>query len=171
MMGLLNIVQIYRDDKEVFQSDRQIRLPAPKVVYIVIGNFFIGIIGGALGVAISSMSNLFLVFLGLSPFVAGPTALAINFLITGSSSFLFLVSGKVDLPTFAVAGTIVLVFSIATRLTIYKWMVKQGLTFLPVFLVFLVTIVSVPGITYKMLPHILDQHSKGANIFKFGNPC
>lgn len=163
--------KIFMIGKSVFQTNRQIRLPFMKIMYILVSNFLIGVIGGALGVAISSMSNLLLVFMGLSPFVAGPTALAINFLVTGSSSFLFFVSGKVDIPTFLIAGAIVLVFSLLTRLTIYKLMVKSGLTFLPVFLVLILTVISGPGIVYKMAPEIYEQNQAGVDIFKFRNPC
>jgi len=172
-ISLINTCRIMERNKRAIISKKQINFTFKAAVSIMVSSLVIGTLGSWLGVAVSTMSNLYLLNLGLSPFVGGPTSLAIVFLTSGSSSMLFFLEGIVDIPAFLMCSVIIVGISLVTRLTIYKVMMKSKKASIPVLFVLLITVVSIPGIVYKMLPPILENISEGISIFdfKFASVC
>lgn len=169
-VSYLNTKSIIQRNKRSAACSNQIKFNFKNTTGIIISSFIIGLLGSWLGVAASTMSNLYLLSLGLNPFVGGPTSLAIVFLTSGSSSILFFLDGIIDIPTFVICSLIIIIVSIITRFTVYNMMVKAKKTSIPVLFVFIITVISVPGIVFKMLPPIIQDLREGVDIMKFNFP-
>lgn len=165
-ISYLNTKSIIRRNKKAILSSNQIKFNLKNTTGIIVSSLIIGLLGSWLGVAISTMSNLYLLSLGLNPFVGGPTSLAIVFLTSGSSSILFFLDGVIDLPTFVICSLIIVTISILTRFTIYNMMVRTKKASIPVLCVLIITVISIPGIVFKILPPILKDIRDGVDFMK-----
>lgn len=171
IITFINKRRLSKRNKKIKKSNKQIKFTSSNINKLLISLFLIGFVGSFLSAGIAVMFTLALVFLDLSPFIASPTALLLSCMTSGSATLLYFLNGQIDLLGGLVGGIVILMFTIGTRLTVYKRMMSMGReSILVLFIIILITI-SIPINVYKVLPEILEDKRNGKNIWEFESVC
>lgn len=141
------------------------------IIKLLIGLFFVGLIGSFLSAGMAVLFTLTLIFSGLSPFVASPTALILTCMTSASSTFMYLLDGKINFILGGIGSAVILLFSVGTRVTLYKTLMKNGKE--SVIMLFIIILVgcAIPANVWKVLPAILKDFNDGKNIWIFKPFC
>jgi uncharacterized membrane protein YfcA len=155
ILTFINSNRMLKRSKSLKDSNKQIKITPKKLTTLLIGLFLIGFSGSYLSAGLAIMFTLTLVFLGLSPFIASPTALMLSCMTSGSATFLYLMNKEIDWLAGVLGSSVIVIFSIGTRLTLYKKMMNMGKeSWIMLFIIILVSI-AIPIGVGKVLPGIL----------------
>lgn len=171
ILTFINKRRLSERSKNISTSNKQIKFHQKNVNMMILSMFFIGFMGGFLSAGIAIMFSLTLIFLGLSPFIASPTALMLSCMTSGSATLLYFLNGQVDAVSGILGSLVILIFSLGTRITLYKRMMKKGKESVLVLFIIILICISIPINVYKVLPKIIEQRNAGKNIWALGSIC
>lgn len=126
LMTIINGVRLVKRNQGIQKSHKNMKFSTKSIIKIVVGLFFVAMVGSFLSAGMTVLFSLTLIFAGLSPFVASPTALILTCMTSASSTFLYLLDGKINFILGAAGSVIILLFSVGTRVTIYRRLMKNG---------------------------------------------
>jgi hypothetical protein len=109
------------------------------------GLFLVSLIGSFVSVGVVICFTLYLVNVGMTPFVASPTAMFLTLLQSSSSSLMYMLNGKINYVLAGVGSLVILIFSMGTRLTIYKTVLKKGKGSVIMIYIIILIMVSIPA--------------------------
>lgn len=167
----INAQRMLEKNKEVVTNHKQIKLTRSNIVKLLATLFLVGAIGSFLSAGMVVLFTLALIFSGLSPFVASPTALILTCMTSASNSILFALNKKIS-PKAALLGSVVIMtFSMGTRLTVYKTLMKNGRESVILSFIILLVVVAIPANLIKTIPEIIERRKDGQNVFAFNSIC
>lgn len=171
LITVINSRRILKKNKATKSSQKQIEFTPVTIVKMVIAFFLVGLVGSYLGSGLSILFTLALIFAGLSPFVASPTALLLTCMMAGSNAVLFALNNSLSPKASLYGSIIILVVSMAIRLTLYEVMMKQGKESIILSFIISIVLISIPANLIKVLPEIWEERTNGVDIFAFKGIC
>ena len=131
----------------------------------------VSFVGGFLAAGSSTLLSIFMIALGIYPFVASSTSLLLAVIFSGSSALIYAVQGQVYLTATLVCGSLVLTSTVITRMTLYQTFMKHGRASIILLFISISLLLSIPSNLYQVLPHIKEDHDQGKNIWAFQSLC
>lgn len=128
-------------------------------------------LGSYVSTGSSTLITLVLIWMGLSPFLASSTCLIIVIIFSGSSAAIYSLNGLIYTSCVLIGGSVVLLSTILTRMTIYQIFMKKGSASLILLFISITMLMSVPSNIYQVFPHIQQEYLKGKNIWAFKSFC
>lgn len=171
IIGAVTTLRLYKRGKHIQNSKSEFRINFSNLLKLQIGTFTIGFLGSSLGIARSLMFNIYLVYMGMGPFVASPTSLLLTAITASSSSMLYIADQLVYLDAVLIIGGLILIFTVGTRITIYEIIMRRGKESVPMLFIVIAIILAIPGVIYKLVPPILEDYKAGVDIWKIGDFC
>lgn len=168
----LNSRRLIRYNKEIdlIENEKQIRLDSAKLFKMMTGVFFVSLVGTYISTG-STLIGLFLVYMGMTPFVAGPTSLIMSAMTSASSTFIYILNGQINFNFALVGALVILLFSLGTKVTVYKKLTRHGKESVIMLFMLLLIVISIPANLYKVIPVIVNDYKKGENILGFKGFC
>lgn len=160
----------YNKTFQIKENTRQLGLGMKQLLKLVSGIFLVSLVGSYISQG-STLVGIFLVEIGMTSFVAGPTSLFMAALSTASNTLIYVLNGSIDLWLALIGGSIILVTSVLTRATIYKYIMRMGKESVLLLFTVLLLIVSIPANLYKVIPTIVQEVKEGKSIFRFEGFC
>lgn len=146
------------------------RLGIKQLLQLVIGIFLVSLVGSYISQG-STLVGIFLVEMGMTPFVAGPTSLLMSAISSASSTLIYFLNNSIDLWFAVIGGSIIFATSVLTRATIYKKVMRMGKESVLLLFMVILLVISIPANLYKVIPTIIDEKNEGKNIFRFKGFC
>lgn len=154
----------------MIENDKQIRLDSKKVFKMMVGVFAVSLVGTYISTG-STLVGLFLVYMGMTPFVSGPTSLIMSAMTSASSTFIYILNNQINFKFAIVGALVILLFSLGTKVTVYKRLMRNGKESVIMLFMLLLIVISIPANLYKVIPVIVSDYKKGENIFGFKGFC
>ena len=140
-------------------------------IWFAAGLIGVSFIGGFLAAGSSTLLTIFMIGLNIYPFVASSTTLLLSVIFYGSSAFINIIKGQVYPGAALLASIVVVVSTVATRMTLYETFLKHGKASIIVLFISISMLMSIPSNLAKVAPHIRDDYARGVDIWAFNGLC
>jgi uncharacterized membrane protein YfcA len=140
-------------------------------IRFALGVIGVSFIGGFLAAGSSTLLSIFMIALNIYPFVASSTTLFLSIIFSGSSAIIYALSGRVYLVAALMSSIVVVISTVATRMTLYQTFLKHGRASVIVLFISISMLISIPSNLVKVIPHISEDYNKGKNIWAFNSFC
>jgi hypothetical protein len=173
ILTVVNSARMKSRAADMIESEKQLVLGGSNLIKILFGLFMVGMIGSFLSAGMAVLFSLTLIFSGLSPFVASPTALIMTCMTSASSTFLYVLAGKIHFMGGLIGSAVILFCSMGTRLTIYKILMKSGKESVIMMFIIILVGMAIPVNIWKVVPKIKAEMdaTPPINIWAFGGFC
>ena len=153
-------------------SKKDISLKEPSYcVKFALGIVGVSFVGGFLAAGSSTLLSIFMISLEIYPFIASSTTMVLAVIFSGSSTILYALNGLIYIKCVLIAGTVVLVTTIITRMTLYQSFLKHGKASLILLFIAITMLVTIPSNIVQVYPHIKEDYDAGKNIWALNDYC
>lgn len=128
-------------------------------------------IGGFVSSGSSTLITICNIMFGLSPFIASSTSLIVVIIFSGSTAFIYYMNGLIYNSCMIIVGIVVIAATLATRMTIYQYFLKHGKGSVILLFISISMVLAIPANLMQVLPHIIQEHKEGKNIWAFNPFC
>lgn len=137
----------------------------------VLGVAGVSFVGGFLAAGSTTLLSIFMISLGVYPFISSSTTMVLAVIFSGSSSILYALNGLVYMSCVLIAGTVVVASTILTRMTLYQSFLKHGKASLILLFIAITMVVTIPSNIAQIVPHLKEDIEAGKNIWAFTSFC
>lgn len=173
LVGLCGLAQTYvlNQNKDKKVSDTDIEITASYSNKYMGTLTLLAFIGGFVSSGSSTLITICNIMFGLSPFIASSTSLVVVIIFSGSSALIYYMNGLIYDSCMLIVGLVVILSTLATRMTIYQYFLKHGKGSMILLFISLSMVLAIPANMIQVLPHIIQEHKEGKNIWAFSPFC
>ena len=162
---------LYRNfNKKLGKKDLSIKETSYTLKFVM-GVMGVSFVGGFLAAGSTTLLSIFMISLGVYPFISSSTTMVLAVIFSGSSSILYALNGLVYLSCVVIAGTVVVASTVLTRMTLYQSFLKHGKASLILLFISITMVVTVPSNIIQVYPHLKEDIQAGKNIWAFTSFC
>lgn len=157
-------------NKKLGKKDLSIKEPSYTLTFVM-GVMGVSFVGGFLAAGSTTLLSIFMISLGVYPFISSSTTMVLAVIFSGSSSILYALNGLLYLSCVVIAGIVVVASTVLTRMTLYQSFLKHGKASLILLFISITMVVTVPANIIQVFPHLKEDIAAGKNIWAFTSFC
>lgn len=157
-------------NKKLGKKDLSIKETSYTLTFVM-GVMGVSFVGGFLAAGSTTLLSIFMISLGVYPFISSSTTMVLAVIFSGSSSILYALNGLLYLSCVVIAGIVVVASTVLTRMTLYQSFLKHGKASLILLFISITMVVTVPANIIQVFPHLKEDIAAGKNIWAFTSFC